>query len=94
MLVREGVVQRMKLDRGKGIEVVWPIAQTLQDAVRLAGHLGGDDAVAAARIGSVAGESIEKHVKLAIAEGCIGVCCVSGWKAGGEPRWKWRFFDT
>jgi hypothetical protein len=86
MLVRKGRVQRYSV--GAAGPSIWPIAETFGDAKRLCEWFGGPS-VRAARIGSVSGESLEGHLKLAIEDGCVAVYCVAGWHEDGSPQWKY-----
>lgn len=95
MLVRKGMVQRLLGKNHDGQPAkVWPIAESHTDAWLLAkwfkaqSKSTGD--VRPAAIGSVNGETLEGHIKMAMDEGCVACYCVSGWNTDGSPIWKWN----
>lgn len=88
ILVREGFVQRIMGEVNGEPAKIWPIAESHADANRLARWLK-NPGVVAAQIGSVEGETLEGHVKIALEDGCEVIACVSGWNADGSPQWKY-----
>jgi len=92
MLVRRGKVQRIKVTKDGKPTLVWPVAETHADAKRLAIWCG-KPGVRVAQIGSVERETLEGHLRLAISEGCVAVCCVRDWAPDGSPLWKWLPLD-
>jgi len=97
MLVRRGVVQRYAGARFpcrtvNGITIIeqdttcWPVAKSHDDALRLA-KWTGREGVRPAKIGSVPGETLEGHVRLALQEGISLMVIVSGWTKAGAPIW-------
>lgn len=86
MLVRKGHPQRMKQRGG----LVWPVARTQADAVKLAAFfvakMQADPSIRPARVGSMQGETLEGHIRLAIEEGCRSIVVVQGWNIDGSPK--------
>jgi hypothetical protein len=92
MLVRKGFVQRLMFEKDGIPAKAWPIADNLQDAKRLC-KLFNNPKIRPALIGSVEGETVAGHIRLAIEEGCFAVGRVKGWAEDGEPIWDWLIFD-
>lgn len=57
-------------------EKFWPLAETDADAQRLATWMGLPGDAQPVKIG---GESLDRHIALAIAAGCENIACVFGW---------------
>ena len=91
MLVRKGLVQRHTATTPNGRSLIWPVAESHEDAAKLALFFskGRDTGVRAARIGEVQGETLEGHLAMAMEEGCVAVACVAGWEPDGRPKGKW-----
>ncbi len=73
-------------------EIIFPMAESHEDAVKLAAWVK-TPGVSPALIGSVQGETLEGHVELAVNEGSVGVSCVAGWNTDGSSQWKYLMFD-
>ncbi|MEX2217054.1 MAG: hypothetical protein WD768_23280 [Phycisphaeraceae bacterium] len=90
MLVRRGLVQRTFASVGGFQKKIWPVAESMPNARKLAAFLKCDSDVVPARIGSMPDETMQGHVRLAIKEQCQLIVCVAGWEADGSPKWKTR----
>ncbi len=85
MLVRRGKVQRAQhIHVGDKIGRVWPVARTAEDALRLIRHWKLKDTMPA-MIGSLEGETLEGHIRLALEDRCLAAVCVMGWNDDGSP---------
>jgi hypothetical protein len=88
---RQGFVQRLEADiRGDGVtRKCWPIAHTHEDANRLVDFFGWrDKGIRPAEIGTVDGETISGHFRLAFEEGCEFVIACADWTEEGKPVWR------
>lgn len=95
MLVRQGKVQRMMATKGGKPIKVWPIFETQADAMRMTMKMKNIDggAVRPAMIGSIDGETLDGHIKMAIKEGCAAACCPQSFDDNDDPVWGWIMFD-
>jgi hypothetical protein len=90
-LARQGHVQRLSIDvLGDGEKrKCWPVATTHEDAMRLIDFYGcRAEGVRPAQIGSVPGETVAGHCRMAIDEGCHFLLHCVGWTGDGKPMWK------
>jgi len=87
IIVKEGAVQRFH----RNGELWWPVFYTLEDAERFGKVFDCQDSPS--EIGSVEGESLESHVKLALADGCVGACNPLSWNDDGMPALAELLFD-
>lgn len=90
-LARQGHVQRLSIDvLGDGVErKCWPVATTHEDAMRLIDFYEcRAEGVRPAQIGSVPGETVAGHCRMAIDEGCEFLLHCVGWTDDGKPMWK------
>jgi hypothetical protein len=98
IILKRGHVQRIRANRrndGSPI-IVWPVARTHEDAKRLAQWISkeyGIQGLRADRIGSVEGETLDRHINSALSDGCEAVCCVDHWNADGSPAWVWIYAE-
>jgi hypothetical protein len=89
ILTNRGFVQRCSYSQNDGTTgKAWPTAATHADAVRLCHYLDvWKYGVRPALIGSVEGESLDRHIEMAIEEGCRYACRPMGWNEDGSPQW-------
>lgn len=89
MLVRAGRVQRQDVTFEGVPTKVWPVAESYDDAKRLAEFLKvWSEGVRPAMVGSIENETLQGHIGMAMDEGCEFIACVAGWSEAGEPIWK------
>ena len=90
IFVRKGFTQRLSASPG----MMWPVAESHEKATQLLQHYGWDkQGIRVARIGSVEGETLQGHIRIAMEDGCLGVCCFDGLDNQGQPTWKYLLFD-
>jgi hypothetical protein len=92
MFVRRGLVQRMPVIINGESALVWPVARTHQDALKLSRNFNVPG-LRPALIGSIKGETLEGHLNLALYEGCVGMAVVDGWDRNDSPIWGYLPFD-
>lgn len=86
MLVRRGHVQRYEIEAGGREIKAWPIFTDRSLARRIADSMANrvGRTLTIARIGSIDGETVAGHARLAMAEDCTHVIWIHGW-GDGEP---------
>lgn len=88
ILIKKGKTQRLA-----GVELNGEQTRTLQiassreDAKKLAAWHGDPD-ITTALIGSIEGETLEGHIKIAMEDGCEVLAHVIGWNPDGSPEYR------
>jgi hypothetical protein len=91
ILARRGLVARFHVSLNGERVVIWPVAKTLQDALKLSQQFK-TQSVEPALIEIIEGESFDRHARAAIADGCAGIAVVEGWTGNGSPIWNYYPF--
>lgn len=89
MLVKRGCCQRMQVSvRGRPVKA-WPVFDSLKAAQRFIEYYGFEG-VTVAEIGSVQGETLAGHVRMAVEDGCEIAINPRMWTEDGRPLFGYR----